>query len=135
MSQQGSDKQADGGQGKRVYGDSRPNAHKLLTETVLANARRDHAKLRPYLTCKILFNITDSRKSYLFDWTAEELKSEELSSPAEENAADCTISLSDSTLSRIASGDINPQIAMLSNKVQISGKVTFAVYVFNLIAR
>ena len=49
-------------------------------------------------------------------------------------APDCTIRLSEDNLLRVASGDLNPQVGMLSDKIRVTGKVSFAVYFFNLIA-
>jgi len=46
----------------------------------------------------------------------------------------CSIKISDENLMRIASGDLNPQLAMLSDKIQVDGKHSIAMYFFNLVA-
>jgi putative sterol carrier protein len=34
----------------------------------------------------------------------------------------------------VRSGDLNPQVAMLADKIKVKGKIGPAVYLFNLIA-
>ena len=112
---------------------ARESAKEILTVKLVKQAKSDQVKLRPYLIAKILFNITNS-KSYLFDWTSETLTVTE-HKDSQEPSVDCTITLSEDTLIKISNDQINPQIAMLSNKISLSGKVGLAVYVFNLICR
>ncbi len=109
------------------------SVEELLTTVIRANAERDQVKLRPYMIGKIVFEMTDSKKNYVFDWTADKLRVEKVAQSAKEENIDCTISTTETTITKIANGDINPQISMLSNYVNIKGKVSFAVYIFNLI--
>lgn len=109
------------------------NVDDLLTNVITANASRAGVKLRPFITGKILFQITDTNKNYVFDWSGEKATSVLLPKGQEEQNIDCYISVNENTMQKIASGDINPQIAMLSNKMNIKGKVSFAVYAFNLL--
>jgi hypothetical protein len=71
-----------------------------------------------------------SEQRFLFDWTAEAARC----APSEATTADCVISVSETNLMRIAQGDLNPQISMLSDKVRIEGQASFAIYFFNLVA-
>ena len=48
--------------------------------------------------------------------------------------ADCRIKIRAVDFLSISNGDLNPQIAMLSEKISIEGKTEMAVYFFNLIA-
>ena len=107
------------------------NADDILGREIVANAGRSSAKLRELLAGTILVQLTDSGKRFLIDWSQPELKS---TSVGKEASADCTISLSEDHLKRIASGELNPQIAMLSEKVQVAGRKGAAMYLFNLIA-
>ena len=103
----------------------------ILVRDIVLNAGRSGPKLRELLAGTILVQMTDSGKRYLIDWSEPELRS---STVGKEATADCTISLSEDHLRRIASGELNPQIAMLSEKVQVAGRKGAAMYLFNLIA-
>jgi putative sterol carrier protein len=47
---------------------------------------------------------------------------------------DCILTLDSRSLQEIASGNLNPQLAMLAGKIRVEGKSNLAVYLFNLIA-
>jgi putative sterol carrier protein len=49
-------------------------------------------------------------------------------------AVDSIISLTEQNLMAVRSGDLNPQVAMLADKIKVKGKIGPAVYLFNLIA-
>ena len=103
-------------------------AETLLTDEILERARRADVKLRSQLTGKILISLDDG--NYLFDWSKENVSAEK----SDATSADCSIALSDANLLSIASGDLNPQIGMLSEKIVVNGDVGLAVYFFNLVA-
>lgn len=107
------------------------SSRELLEEQLLNRASRADSKLRAQLTGKLSIRITDKQESYLFDWTANPAKIEK---GVDGSGADCSIAISDDNLLRIASGDLNPQIAMLSGKIAVAGRSGLAVYFFNLIA-
>ena len=52
----------------------------------------------------------------------------------DEAEGDCFISLSEPDFIEIARGELNPQIAMVSEKIDVDGKADLAMYVFNLIS-
>ena len=107
------------------------NAQELLTAEIPARVGYVDAKLRSNLVGSIVINLRDSGEKFLFDWTTEELKT----GPAAANGtSDCAIHLSGASLLKIASGELNPQIAMLSDKVKVEGRVGLAIYFFNLVA-
>lgn len=99
-------------------------SERLKEQTQLANAR-----LRAQLTGSILIELTPSGKKFIFDWSGDNLTF----GPCDGGQADCTIRLSGESLVRIAKGELNPQIAMLSDKLEVSGRLSLAIYFFNLI--
>lgn len=111
----------------------RSSPSEILVSEVMERASRSNATLREHLTGAVLVEVTDTSERYFIDWRGGEIsaKSIERGAAAE---ADCAISLTSKDLSRIASGDVNPQIAMVSDRVKVSGKPGLAVYFFNLVA-
>lgn len=100
----------------------------LLHTQVVRRADKSGDKLRSHLAGVVNLQITDSCESYHFSWDAEQLKIED----GVDQNADCSIELGSNDLFAIAKGDLNPQIAMLSHKVKLQGKMSIAVYFFNL---
>lgn len=106
------------------------NVEELLLEAVPQRARSAGEKLKLHLTGKTLISLKNSTDRYLLDWSGAEM----ITSKAASDDADCKITLSESDLMKISTGDLNPQILMLSHKVSVSGKADHAIYIFNLIA-
>lgn len=104
---------------------------KLFFVKLKKNVRRGGGKLRVHLPAPVLFRITRSAKEYIVDWSSEELS---VSCDTELVPA-CTIEISEQDLLDIAAGGLNPQVAMLSDKVRIEGKIEMAIYAFNLFVR
>ena len=101
----------------------------LLEE--LTNISEDiEEKLRSQLTGTILINLTDKNLFYLFNWKDTKLKIEKTS----KKTADCSIEINEANLLQIARDELNPQVAMLSDKIKVDGNVSLALYFFNLIA-
>jgi putative sterol carrier protein len=63
--------------------------------------------------------------------TTEEVSAE---APTDKLSVDAHILLSEQHLMAVRSGDLNPQVGMLTEKIKVRGKVSPAVYIFNLIA-
>lgn len=103
----------------------------VLGDPLKGRARNADPKLRAQLVGSIVIRFTNSGQRYLFDWTTDELKL----GPTESENADCVISISEINLLKIASGELNPQIAMLSDKINVKGRLSLAIYWFNLIVR
>lgn len=117
---------------ERGHADRRDlSAEEIILGDLVSNASRSSAKLKELLAGTILINLFDSGKRYLLDASAGELKAQ---SVGKESTADCTILVSEENLKRIWQGDLNPQIAMLSEKIRIQGRKAVAIYLFNLIA-
>ena len=106
------------------------SAKELLLEIVPRRSEGAAEKLRLHLAGKIRLVLTDLRESYLLNWTSGNLQC----SVSESEEADCSITLTERELLNIHHGDLNPQIAMLSHRVKVEGKIEHAIYVFNLIA-
>lgn len=103
----------------------------IILRDLVDNASRSGAKLKELLAGTILIKLVDTGGRFLIDWSGADLKSQAVGKDA---TADCTICLSEDHLKRIAQGDLNPQIAMLSEKVRVEGRKGAAMYLFNLIA-
>lgn len=122
-----------GGRGRNDLPERRTgfkDARELLVDELQVRVQRANPRLRGHLTGIVVVNVRGSGKKYLFDWRNEAPVIQE----ADSEAADCNISVSQDNLFRIASGELNPQIAMLSDKIHVTGNLAFAVYFFNLIA-
>jgi hypothetical protein len=114
----------------------------VVTEELPARAARAKDRLRPHLTGALVIELSNSGEKFLFDWRSDEpkvspvsgditLASPENTSPS---AVDCIISVTEQNLMSIRSGDLNPQVAMLADKIKVKGKMSPAVYLFNLVA-
>lgn len=119
--------------GFRVRGRSAPRkiqaASDIFPDLVLGRARANASKIRTHLTGTIQVSLSD-KMGYLFSWNSSEPEVHEKVT----KDADCTIQIKESDLVRIALGSLNPQIAMLSDKVHVIGQTQLALYFFNLIA-
>ena len=104
---------------------------KLFFITVKRNAGRRESKLRVHLPAPVVIRISQSSESFTIDWSKEEIQ---VAKGFCENPA-CTLELTEEHLLDIADGSLNPQVAMLSDKIQIVGDMEAAMYVFNLFAQ
>jgi len=102
--------------------------HQLLLNAVNQNANRNNRRLRAQLTGRVQLNLRGSAECYLLAWRSEALRVEE----RRDAEAECTIELGSADLFDIARGELNPQIAMLSDKIRVSGESRMAIYFFNL---
>ncbi|NLF25830.1 MAG: SCP2 sterol-binding domain-containing protein [Deltaproteobacteria bacterium] len=111
-----------------------PRGSKDLRDFIMgeigARSERAGRKLKTQLSSLVQLELTDLNHSFLFDWQGSDLRIHEGSDPQ----ADCRIALSSTDLWSISNGELNAQIAMLSDKVKVSGKAGVAVYFFNLFA-
>lgn len=124
------------------------NGRDVMCDELPDRAQRAGLRLKPYLTARILIELSNSGERYLFDWHEDAPKvtavPREVSVTTEEGLAgeqsadkftvDAHILLSEQHLMAVRSGDLNPQVGMLTEKIKVRGKVSPAVYVFNLIA-
>jgi hypothetical protein len=118
------------------------NARDVICEELPARAQRAKLRLRPQLTGAFVIEIANTGEKFLFDWRGEEAKVTPVSGPVDLAAADNTdpskvdsiISISDQHMMAVRSGDLNPQVAMLADKIRVQGKIGPAVYLFNLVA-
>lgn len=114
----------------------------VVCEELPLRAQRAKDRLRPYLAGALVIELSNSGEKFLFDWRGDEAKVSPfsgdvlLSSPENTgpSAVDCVISVSEHHLMAIRSGDLNPQVALLADKIKVKGKMSPAVYLFNLVA-
>jgi len=103
----------------------------LLEQEVPVRASVAGDKLRISLTGSIVVQIDGKKQRHVYDWSASELQSEVTE---EDQRGDCLIRVSEENIMRISRGELNPQIAMLTDKIKVEGKNELAIYFFNLIA-
>lgn len=124
------------------------NGRDVLCEELPERAQRAAIRLKPFLTGVLVVEFTNSGERFVFDWRDDAPKTLPISrdvvvtldtgagvSVANDKVqADAIIALSEHHVMSIRSGDLNPQIGMLTEKIRVKGKVSPAVYLFNLIA-
>lgn len=119
------------------------DARDVLMHELVTRAGQAKLRLKPYLSGTIGIEFSNSGEQFLLDWRGEDLTvcpaPQKLSLEATESSVasvrvDCFISLTEINLMAVRKGDLNPQVAMIADKIKVRGKVTPAVYLFNLIA-
>lgn len=118
------------------------NGRDVLCEELPDRAQRAKLRLKPHLNGAFAVELSNSGERFIFDWRGEDPKVTPLARDVSltvgegtgSSTVDCIISLSEQHLMSIRSGDLNPQVAMLADKIKVSGKVGPAVYLFNLVA-
>lgn len=118
------------------------NGRDVLCEELPSRASRAKLRLKPHLTCTLAVELSSSGERFIFDWKGEEPKvapaagalTVNAENPGEATLVDSIISLTEQNLMAVRSGDLNPQVAMLADKIKVKGKIGPAVYLFNLIA-
>lgn len=113
------------------------SAREVLLEDLSERSTKASISLRNNLKGTVLLEL-DQKEQFLFEWqdnkgVVKELTNSNASGSAPQTP-DCIIKLLSSDLLRIVSGTLNPQIAMLSHKINVTGKAELAVYFFNLLA-
>lgn len=106
---------------------------KELLETELLDLTTSATpSLRAQLKGKIAISFEGASGGYLFDWSSDTAALTPFSQEEGADGADCKLHLDERVLVDVTQGELNPQIAMLSDKIQVSGKHSLAVYFFNL---
>lgn len=107
--------------------------HKVI-ESLNGKKSERFQKLQGLLKGSITLNVSDCAEGYTFSFRDKELSVQhwEKNPP---NAGTCSIEVQERYLEQILRGRLNPQIAMLSHKVQVTGEAAQAVYFFNLFSR
>jgi putative sterol carrier protein len=117
-------------------------ARDVICEELPVRADRAKLRLRPQLTGAFVIEVSNTGERFLFDWRGSDPKVTPVTGPVEIATAeqsdpskvDCIISISDQNMMAVRSGDLNPQVAMLADKIKVQGKMGPAVYLFNLVA-
>lgn len=113
----------------------------LFDSEILNRARRAGSRLKTHLSGKVVVEITDRSTKHLFDWSNDEPKvslfeGQALLNQGEqkvEGKIDCLIKLKEAQLMAIQSGELNPQIALVNEKLKVEGNAGMAMYFFNLV--
>lgn len=109
------------------------NVKDLILGEVRDRAQRANDRLRSQLNGLLSIEVTEPKSSYSLSLKADKLELTE--KPSEQSAkADCTIHIRQGDLLRIADGELNPQVGMLSDRIKVEGRLGLAVYFFNLVA-
>lgn len=106
------------------------DASSLLLEDIPARSERSDEKFRASLAGSVSISLNERNERYRGAWEGSRFQVKK----DKETPSDCTISVSEKNLMRICEGSLNPQIAMLSGKVTVSGNAQLGVYFFNLVA-
>lgn len=99
----------------------------LLQSAIMKNCTRSNSRLKQHLTGVVQLIITGTG-SYILDWREDDMTLKE----GEIENADCTIEMNASDFVDAAHGDLNIQIAILSDKVKFKGRAEMASYLFNI---
>ena len=114
--------------GRREFGQG--GVSDLLLTDLTTRVARANERLRASLNGSVVVQIRDSGRRFLLDWRTDQPRVAEV----QDLDAECVINLSEDSLRRVVSGELNPQVAMLSDKIRVSGRVGLAIYYFNLLA-
>ena len=99
---------------------------RLFLEELPKIYRRKSSQLKQILKKDLLINVDN--KYYYCLFTNEELKVTK-----ENKKSDTSIKISEDVLEKILNSQLNPQIALLNNKVSIDGNFQAGLYFFNLL--
>lgn len=114
--------------GEEDSDDEESSLNEILEHSLLERARNASPSLKAELGALVELHFKDLKQSFYFDWNGPEPT---ISSSAD-GEPDTKITIKSDDATRIASGKLNPQIAMMSHKIQVEGKPGPAVYFFNL---
>ncbi len=116
---------------KKIFG----SAEELMLEEVQVRLSSAGAKLLEQLNEPLLIKLLGTDRSFLVNPKTLEKGVEVLKDGgAPSTAPECTISISEHNLLKVAAGELNPQLVLLTDKTQVLGKAGLAVYFFNLVA-
>lgn len=108
-------------------------AQEFFTEGLTARVERITDKLRSQVDGLIQISVIDKKEHYYLDGRGGALQVLEKLSD-KKDSADCVINVIEKDLLKIVEGGLNPQVAMLSDKIKVEGKSALAIYFFNLLA-
>jgi hypothetical protein len=124
------------------------SARDVVLEELPERALRAATRLKPFLTGVTVIEFTNTGERFVFDWRDDGPKMAPLSRDvvlswdehtgpvvqSDRVNADAVVFLTEQHLMSIRAGDLNPQIGMLTEKIKVQGRVSSAVYLFNLVA-
>lgn len=104
---------------------------KLFKERTATIDAEKRERLLSVLSGKIQFYVKGSKERFYLEFQNNEIS---FGSGIDKDP-DCTVTITESDIEGIAEDSLNPQIAMISDKVTVEGKTSLAIYAFNLITR
>jgi hypothetical protein len=118
------------------------SARDLFLEEVGGRSDRVEPTLKSQLLGTVVVEVTGNKGRYLIDGRGDSITVSEFQETPQlrkseqdpPTAIDCVVRLSEPHLFQVRSGELNPQLAMLSEKIRVEGRIGLAVYLFNLIA-
>ena len=102
---------------------------KLFEERAADMADDKRVRLMGVLSDSVQFYVKGTKERFFLKFDNGEFTCEE----GIEKKPGSTITISEADIEAIADDRLNPQIAMISDKVKIEGKTALALYVFNII--
>jgi ubiquinone biosynthesis protein UbiJ len=100
-----------------------------LVKVIVERAKEASPNLRTQLAGTLELFVRDRPFRIGFDFSANPAK---IMDPATKSF-DCVLEIEERTLMRIDRGELNSQLALVSDKVTVRGKAGLAVYFFNLL--
>lgn len=92
------------------------------------NSRRLNRRLKTHITGRIQLIVSGGKENYVLDWRGDDL----LLNDGRDPEAECVIEIGERDLLDVIKGNSNFQIALLSDKVKLSGQVGMALYLSNI---
>lgn len=109
------------------------NFRSFITEMLPEKAKYANQRLKASLAGTTCIKVKNSDERYLLTWKEGNLIVEQKQKgEVELSSLDCEISATEATYLKIINGELNPQIAMLTDKIEIIGTFSIPIYIFNL---
>ncbi|MCB0353015.1 MAG: SCP2 sterol-binding domain-containing protein [Bdellovibrionales bacterium] len=103
----------------------------LFSENLENFSFRMNPNLSAHLAGDILIDFRENGRSFAVSVSGTSVSSKELGK-GKSGTFDCEIAVSERDFLDLVNGNLNPQVAMLSERVQVTGRLDAAVYLFNL---
>ena len=107
------------------------NSSQNCLEEILRRLKKDPSRLPTHLLENLAGTIQIELRDTGESCSIEPTTGREIPATTQ---PDATIRMHSGDARRILAGDLNPQIAMLSGKIQLEGRAGLAVYLFNVLA-
>lgn len=102
----------------------------FLLEEIPSRSEKSDEKFKASLAGSIAITLSDKNDRYRGAWEGSRFQVKK----DKDTASDCSIALTEKHLLKISDGSLNPQIALLSGKVTVSGNSALGIHFFSLVA-